>query len=80
MKFWLTLLVIAFFPLFNSLTTCVEVNFLPTVSKIPFNTDTLLSLHPAWIKGHASYVSLQRLTLVREGISPEKVKASFYRP
>ena len=42
-----------FYPLFSSVTTSVELNFLPTVSKIPFRTGTLLSLQPEWIKEHA---------------------------
>ena len=62
----------AFFPLFSSVTTSVELNFLPTVSNIPFKTETLLSLQPAWIKEHASYVSLHRLTFAQGEISSEK--------
>ena len=61
-----------FFPLFISATTSVERNFLPTVSKIPFKTNTFLSLPPAWIKEHAWYVSLHRLTFAWGGISSEK--------
>ena len=72
MKFRLNLRVIAFFPLFSSVTTSVELNFLPTVSNIPFKTETLLSLQPAWIKEHASYVSLHRLIFAQGEISSEK--------
>ena len=61
----------AFFPLFSSVTS-VELNFLPTVSNVPFKTETLLSLQTAWIKEHASYVSLHRLTFAQGEISSEK--------
>ena len=71
MKFRLNLRVMAFFPLFSSVTTSVELNFLPMVSNIPFKTETL-SLQPAWIKEHTSYVSLHRLTFAQGEISSEK--------